>query len=485
MNMKTICRLVFILFLFNIQTIWAAVPLGTLYIHQGDSSQAKYSSVSEACQFTKTIYPNLGAYLGAPKGDVYYSCSWQRTENGSNFTDYVGLVYEVAGCLEGSSQSGSSCVCTSGYFEENGRCVSQLSNEAACGAAFYNSGSFDTGPVRLEGNIGQGTYCQDMGNSVKPGLACAMNFEKQMSWKTDDGKWHSEGVLSPTMIGGKFQPCVLGVDNTQGPSDPAKPSELPKKQDPTCPNGYKGDVGGKEACISSYGYNGVDFAPKIKTTENDKTRTETTTKTECASGKCTTTVTEKVTDKATGSSTTNSSSTTEVDRDWCSKPANKDQCAANGKPPYVGQGTGVSSGNSNGNGGGDGDDKGGKCGAKNQVPCKIDEKDTPTGEGKLDQYLDKQAEDHQKRMDTLNGIKNTGDKDTSMGFEGGFGWLTHRPCMPWNFGTFSIMGQSIDITVNICAIEPIVAPVMNFLWVLATIFITVARVGSVMGAKVN
>ena len=81
--------------------------------------------------------------------------------------------------------------------------------------------------------------------------------------------------------------------------DPKKPPELPKKQDPKCPNGYKGDVGGKEACIPSYGYNGVDFAPKTKYSENDKTRTETTTKTECAEGKCTTTVTEKVTDKAT------------------------------------------------------------------------------------------------------------------------------------------------------------------------------------------
>lgn len=385
-------------------------------------------------------------------------------------------------CPGNSIESGSSCVCNSGFIEEGGQCVAELSNEAACGAAFYNNGNFKAESVRLEGNISDGAYCQEMGDSIKPGLACTMRFDKNMAWKTDDGKWHSEGTLQPQIIGGKFQPCVPGIDGSGDPVDPDAPKDLPKKQDPTCPNGYKGEYMGKEACIPSYGYNGVDFAPKTKYTENDKTRTETTTKTECALGKCTTTVTEKVTDKATGNVTTTESSTTEQDRDWCNKPENKNSCASNGKPSYSGHQTGSSGG---GGGNGDGEDKGGSCGGVNQPPCKIDEKGTPDGKDAFDSLLDKQAQDHQQRMDALNSIKNTSDKDTSLGFSGGFQWLTHKSCMPWNLGTMQIGNYSRDIEVNICAIEGIIAPVMNFLWILGTLFATVYRVAAVMGARIE
>lgn len=379
------------------------------------------------------------------------------------------------------------CPTGESFDKATGRCIPDLTLDQACGAAFYGNNDW-TASVRLAGNVSDGTYCQPMGDSIKPGLACAMNFNKNMAWKTDDGNWHSEGTLQPQMVGGKFQGCVPGLEPTEGPPDPAKPPELPKKQDPSCPNGYKGDVGGKEACIPSYGYNGVDFAPKTKYSENDKTRTETTTKTECAEGKCTTTVTEKVTDKATGQSTTTSSSTTEQDRDWCAKPKNKDQCAANGKPAYSGQGTGVSgggSGSGNGNGNGDGDDQGGKCGAKNQPPCKIDEQGTPDGKNAFDDAKGQLDRDHQSKLDTLGKIQSAGDKNTSLGFDGGFAWLTHRTCMPWNFGALEIYGRSFQIEVNVCPIESIISPVMNFLWILGTLFATIYRVSAVMGAKVE
>lgn len=392
-------------------------------------------------------------------------------------------------CPANSTKSGASCICNATFIEENGQCVSEMSSEKACGAAFYNSNAFGNTslPVVLDGQLNSGSYCQPQGDSIKPGLACAMNFDLEVSWKTDDGNWHSRGTLQPKMIGQNFQPCVPGLDASTNPPDPDNPPELPKNKDPTCPNGYAGQVGGETKCVPSYGYNGVNFAPTTKYDEDAKTRTETTTKTECASGKCTTTDTVKVTDKATGQSTTTSSSTTEVDRAWCAKAENKDKCAANGKPAYSGQDTGVSSGSGgNGSGGdGDGEEKGGRCGAKGQPPCKIDETGTPDGEGKFDSLMDKIAQDHQQRTDALNSIKSTGDKDTSMGFSGGFQWLQHKSCMPWNLGRIPIMSQTIDIDVNICAIEPFIAPVMNFLWILGTLFATVYRVSSVMGAKVE
>lgn len=438
----------------------------------GSSMDKLYPTAQAACD---AIMPGLKQVQSSSN---YWFCASSLDPLIANYGVYLFKGYS---CPANASLAGTDCGCNSGFKEENGQCVETLTLDQACGAAFYGNTNWAE-PVRLEGNVSDGTYCQPMGDSIKAGLACAMNFQKNMAWKTDDGAWHSEGVLQPQMIGGRFQGCVPGLEPTEGPPDPAKPPEVPKKQDKTCPNGYQGQVGGETKCVPSYGYNGVDFAPKTTVKDNDKTRTETTTKTECASGKCTTTVTEKVTDKATGSSTTSSSSTTEVDRDWCAKAENKDKCAENGKPPYVGQGTGSSGG---GGGDGDGEDKGGRCGAKGQPPCKIDETGTPDGEGKFDSLMDKIAQDHQQRIDALNGIKSTGDKDTSMGFSGGFQWLQHKTCMPWNLGRIPIMSETIDIEVNICAIEPFIAPVMNFLWILGTLFATVYRVSSVMGAKVE
>ncbi|MBI1623941.1 hypothetical protein [Comamonas suwonensis] len=432
------------------------------------------TSPENLCKRTREAYPGADSY--SLEGMI---CVIRRY--GDNHRLAINKINDV--CPENSSESGASCSCNASFFEEGGQCVAEMSSEKACGVALYNSGSATRSPVTLDGNIADGVYCQPQGDDVKPGLACAMTFEKDIGWKTDDGQWHSRGVLQPRMIGGNFQPCVPGIDGDNNPPDPAKPPELPKKQDNACPNGYPGDIGGETKCIPSFGYNGVDFAPKTKSSETATTKTDTTTKTECSSGKCKTTETVKVTDKATGQTTTTENVTTEVDRDWCNKSENKDKCAANGKPPYAGQGT-DSSGTEAQNGDGDGEEKGGRCGAKGQPPCKIDETGTPTGEGKFDPALDKQAQDHQHRMDTLGGIKSTADKDTSMGFTG-FAWLTHKACSPWNLGDLKILTETFKIELNICVIEPYVIPVMNFLWILATIFMTFSRVASVMGAKVD
>lgn len=464
---------------------FAAIPLVPYYTWPGAGAQ--YATKEAACLAGVDWYVSKNSShvssLTFKRVDGFYCRGDEVRVGGSVFTDsaYISLDTLPPRCPDNSSLAQGGCSCDIGYSEEGGKCVNELSNEAACGAAFYNSGSFIQESVRLEGNVSDGAYCQEMGGGIKPGLACTMRFDKNMAWKTDDGKWHSEGTLQPQIIGGKFQPCVPGIDGSGDPVDPEAPKDLPKKQDPTCPNGYKGSVGGEERCIPSYGYNGVDFAPKTKYTENDKTRTETTTKTECALGKCTTTVTEKVTDKAKGNVTTTESSTTEQDRDWCNKPENKNSCASNGKPSYSGHQTGSSGGGGNG----DGEDKGGSCGGVNQPPCKIDEKGTPDGKDAFDSLLDKQAQDHQQRMDALNSIKSTSDKDTSLGFSGGFQWLTHKSCMPWNLGAMQIGNYSKEIEVNICAIEGIIAPVMNFLWILGTLFATIARVGAVMGARIE
>ncbi|WP_177340807.1 hypothetical protein [Comamonas thiooxydans] len=472
----------------------ASFPTVGLWYFESPANAPRYPSQAEACKagldYLKTLPTWSARSASFTRYDGYcYADMVNNVGNPVNNFAYGRIYSGGTGCPSNSSQSGSTCSCNSGYLEEGGQCVEGMSSEKACGAAFYNSNAFGNTslPVVLDGQLTSGSYCQPQGDSIKPGLACAMNFDLEVSWKTDDGNWHSRGTLQPKMIGPNFQPCVPGLDASTNPPDPDKPPELPKKQDPTCPNGYQGQVGTETKCVPSYGYNGVNFAPTTKYDEDAKTRTETTTKTECASGKCTTTDTVKVTDKATGQSTTTSSSTTEVDRAWCAKAENKDKCAANGKPAYSGQDTGVSSGSgSNGSGGdGDGEEKGGRCGAKGQPPCKIDETGTPDGEGKFDSALDKQAQDHQQRMDTLSGIKNSADKDTSTGTNGGFQWLTHKTCSPWNLGEMKILTETFRLEINICAIEPYVVPVMNFLWILATIWMTFARVASVMGAKVD
>ena len=484
-------RRLFLALLFALvgSSAYAAFPTSTMWRFANNPQFGLFATPAEACPaLMKGLYPGAGFSVKLAANGV--NCDVSHTQDGTTNWIYSDYVVQVPySCPANASAEAGVCSCNSGFEEEGGKCVEGMSSEKACGAAFYNSNAFGNTslPVVLDGQLNTGSYCQPQGDSIKPGLACAMNFELEVSWKTDDGNWHSRGTLQPKMIGKNFQPCVPGLDASTNPPDPDKPPELPKKQDPTCPNGYQGQVGTETKCIPSYGYNGVNFAPTTKFDEDAKTRTETTTKTECASGKCTTTDTVKVTDKSTGQSTTTSSSTTEVDRAWCAKAENKDKCAANGKPAYSGQDTGVSSGSGgNGSGGdGDGEEKGGRCGAKGQPPCKIDETGTPDGEGKFDSALDKQAQDHQQRMDILSGIKNSSDKDTSTGTNGGFQWLTHKTCSPWNLGEMKILTETFRLEINICAIEPYVVPVMNFLWILATIWMTFARVASVMGAKVD
>ncbi|WP_417283417.1 hypothetical protein [Comamonas sp.] len=465
---------------------YASFPMGQQWRAQSDPYNAYpqefHATKDAACAALYAVaernYPNgwgSPPYAVGTSGGIAV-CNLTRYNNtsGSAFSSQMA-------CPANSSASGSSCTCSSGFNEENGQCVAGMSDQAACMKAYSGTDISGIRSVTLQGQYSSGNYCESIPESIKPGVGCSMKFDLDMGWKTDGGQWFSRGTLITNVSSGSMIPCVPGLDEAAGGNKDDKPIELPKKQDPACPNGYQGQVGGETKCIPSYGYNGVDFAPKTTTKENDKTRTETTTKTECAAGKCTTTVTEKVTDKTTGQSTTTSNSTTEVDRDWCAKTENKDQCAANGKPAYSGQGTGVSG---NGGGEGDEDDKGGRCGGKNQPKCKIDEEGTPKSDGMLDEAKGAQNQAHQQRMDELGKIQAKGDKDTSMGLEGGFSWLMHKACTPWNLGQMDIEGKSIKLEVNICAIEPYVTAVMNFLWILGTLFMTVSRVFAVMtGSK--
>lgn len=401
--------------------------------------------------------------------------------NGSSSGGVSSMVSKVgSSCPANSTQSGTSCTCNTGFNEENGQCVQGINATKACQISMVNDAFANWGngsQVTLNGSVSSGQYCYPIDESIRPNTACAMDFELDVGWKADDGSQYSRGILRYSMTAGAPQPCVPGAGDEIG-GDVKK--ELPKEKDKSCPNGYQGTVGGQTACIPSYGYNGVDFGVKTVTKTNDKEIVETTTGVKCESGKCTTTTTTKTTDKATGQTTTTSESRTEVDRDWCSKPANKDKCADNGKPPYSGQQTGGTTvgGGTGGNGSGgngDGEDKGGGCGGKDQPPCKIDEKGTPESKGMLDSAEDQQAQAHKERMDTLGKIQQKGDKDTSVGFDG-FSWLTHKACSPWALGTMQINGRSFELKVDICAIEPYITAVMNFLWVLGTIFMTLAMV---------
>lgn len=488
---------------------YSAVPLEVTFCRNGQQNNMCGSKATRQNEYSAWLLsdgvlgkcgPNTAFPNAAPKPVVFVSVD---TDNalGLDFStsdcwgggSYPNMAEGLRGsftkvgssCPANSVRNGDSCTCSAGFFEEGGQCSSEMSLEAACGVSLYNSGSINRSSVTLDGNISDGVYCQPQGDDVKPGLACAMTFEKDIGWKTDDGKWHSRGVLQPRMIGSKFQPCVPGIDPESNPPDPVKPPDLPKKQDKVCPNGYPGDIGGETKCIPSFGYNGVDFAPKTKSTETATAKVDTITKTECAVGKCTTTQTIKSTDKATGQTTTTESATTEVDRDWCNKRENKDKCAANGKPAYSGQDTKASGdGTGNGDGAGDGEDRGGRCGAKGQPACKIDETGTADGKNAFDESKGSMDADYQKQLSTLQQITSPADKDTNLGFTG-FNWLTHKPCSPWNLGEMEINGTSYRLDVNICVIEPYVVPVMNFLWILGTIFFTIGRVSSVMGAKVD
>lgn len=119
------------------------------------------------------------------------------------------------------------------------------------------------------------------------------------------------------------------------------------------------------------------------------------------------------------------------------------------------------------------------CGSPGQAKCQIDETGMPDGSDAFKGTGDAWNQAKTQQDTFLSGVTNKADKDTSWGISS-LSWLSHEQCQPWDLGTFTIMGRQKQIRVDICAIEPYVIGVMNFLWIVGTFFITINMVFRVM-----
>ncbi|WP_158534205.1 hypothetical protein [Paracidovorax avenae] len=120
------------------------------------------------------------------------------------------------------------------------------------------------------------------------------------------------------------------------------------------------------------------------------------------------------------------------------------------------------------------------CGAPGQAKCKIDESGTPDGKNAFDGPGKSLDDAFNKAREQLEGVKSTGDKDTSWGIVPS--WLQHGGCTPWVLGTLPL-GEPRDIKLDVCAILPYVEAVTSFLWAIGTFVATLAMVFRVTTAS--
>ncbi len=120
------------------------------------------------------------------------------------------------------------------------------------------------------------------------------------------------------------------------------------------------------------------------------------------------------------------------------------------------------------------------CGAPGQPKCRLDESGTPDGKSAFDGPAKSLDDAFNKAREQLDGIKSTGDKDTSWGIVPS--WLQHGGCTPWVLGVLPL-GEPREIKLDVCAILPYVEAVTSFLWAIGTFVATLAMVFRVTTAS--
>ena len=136
--------------------------------------------------------------------------------------------------------------------------------------------------------------------------------------QSSEGKWVTQGTAK--YAGSTCDPSV--INDLNGEADPEYvPEENPKitpESDPTCTNGFKGEVNGISVCVPPKASSGVT---QIEERDNgDGTKTNSKTEVKCENGKCQVTTSSTTTNTSTGGTVNSSSTTTTVDKaDYCSK----------------------------------------------------------------------------------------------------------------------------------------------------------------------
>lgn len=224
-------------------------------------------------------------------------------------------------CPDNSELSGGSCVCSSGFNEENGQCVPP----SPCDGLE----NFCTG---LKGPASSFTYS---GKVVVPDTLC---YPINDYGSCNKGCSASASGMSVTYVNSDGVLVTSTKLNFPGGTcdGPALPQEKPEPKPHECVGDY-GVVNGVSTCIPVKEATGD--TQKTETTNPDGSKSESTTETTCKDGKCTTTETKTNTDAGGNSSSGGSTTTTQGQGEYCKKnPASKVCDAVNGKPGSEGEG---------------------------------------------------------------------------------------------------------------------------------------------------
>lgn len=316
----------------NVSWPWAT------YTNTAGTTITKYCVPSIA---GSTIF-NYG-YSNANPGNswpgVTFPCGNYSCLTGS-VNQAVGTVQGAPACSPNSTLSGGSCTCTAPYIENSTHtaCVAPPSpDEQACkNAADLQRASLGDkfGSTDVPGSVSSGSkVCiPTPGTSNPASVGCTMNFSRDITITTSDGKPVSQGWVD-FPEGFSTAPCSLDVANPT--NDPLKPT--PAKES-LCPAGQQmGQINGVDSC-QPYGTGTTTTTDKTgsnSTTDSNGTTTQQKDSTTvCVNGNCTTTETTTTTNTPTGSttSTTTSSSTskTEGKDDFCrANPVSK-ECDSTG-----------------------------------------------------------------------------------------------------------------------------------------------------------
>lgn len=251
---------------------------------------------------------------------VYYHCS-NGTYGGSYQPYSSGNV-----CPANSTQSGSDCVCNSGYVEDGDQCVPKqedpcelLADMCAGSAGMSSNFSIDGKKAGISftcmAPVSVG-IANPLPGCNKGCMAAVGGFTTAI--QSSEGKWVTQGTAK--YAGSTCDPSV--INDLNGEADPEYvPEENPKttpESDPTCTNGFKGQLNGVTVCVPPKASSGVT---QIEEKANgDGTKTNSKTEVKCENGKCQVTTSSTTTNTTTNNTVSSSSTTTTVDKaDYCSK----------------------------------------------------------------------------------------------------------------------------------------------------------------------
>lgn len=316
---------------------WAPFPAGV----------ANYAGIASC----KTSSSNTRSVSASGCNSATLECTFtiiDTSNTGSTTTRTVtfGPDESRLACPANSAKTGAFCICSPGYLEKGGQCVSAQDPDARCAGDFNMSGfgvGMGTvgGTKTMNGVVPSGDFCWPYDS---PTSGCTVSFTRDKVTAMPDGSIQSTGTVSMYKgPAGAVQGKSCSIDATPDPGSTvtekcnqmgsvttSKGTQAVCADAPKCEGGFAGEVNGVEVCVRDKGGNVIETSKDTIKNNEDGSKEKVTEKTSCKGNVCTT---EKTTTTTTTNNNSSSSSTTKTEsrEDYCKANANAAQCKGTGK----------------------------------------------------------------------------------------------------------------------------------------------------------